>query len=64
MEYEKAITKYPESGKMPAALFKQALAFMELGDKTNAKNLLKKVIERYPNSEQAEMAKKKLEIIK
>jgi len=64
LEYEKAITKYPESGKMPAALLKQALAFMELGDKTNAKNLLKKVIERYPNSEQAEMAKKKLEIIK
>jgi len=37
---------------------------MELGDKTNAKNLLRKVIERYPHSEQAEMAKKKLEIIK
>jgi len=64
LEYEKVITKYPESGKMPAALFKQALAFMELGDKTNAKNLLRKVIERYPHSEQAEMAKKKLEIIK
>jgi len=64
LEYEKAITKYPESGKIPAALFKQALAFLELGDKTNARNLLRKVIERFPNSEQAEMAKKKLETIK
>jgi tol-pal system protein YbgF len=64
LEYEKAISKYPESSKIPAALFKQALAFLELGDKTNARNLLRKVIERFPNSEQAEMAKKKLETTK
>jgi len=64
LEYEKAIAKYPEGDKIPAALFKQALAFLELGDKTNARSLLKRVIERYPNSEQAEMAKKRLERIK
>ena len=64
LEYEKAITKYPESGKIPAALFKQALAFLELGDKSNAKNLLRRIIERFPLSDQAEMAKKKLETIK
>ena len=64
LEYEKAITKYPEGDKIPAALFKQAFAFLELGDKTNGRNLLKRVIERYPNSEQAQMAKKKLETIK
>ncbi len=64
LEYEKAITKYPEGDKVPAALFKQALAFLELGDKMNARNLLKRVIERYPQTDQAEMAKKKLETIK
>jgi tol-pal system protein YbgF len=64
LEYEKAIAKYPEGDKVPAALFKQALAFLELKDKTNARNLLKRVIERYPNTEQAEMAKKRLEMIK
>jgi tol-pal system protein YbgF len=64
LEYEKAITKYPEGDKIPAALFKQALAFLELGEKSSAKDLLKRVIERYPNSDQAEMAKKKLEAIK
>ena len=64
LEYEKAIAKYPEGDKIPAALFKQALAFLELGDKTNARSLLKRVIERYPHSEQAEMAKKKFEGIK
>ena len=64
LEYEKAIVKYPEGDKIPAALYKQALAFLELGDKTNAKNLLKRVIEKYPQSDQANMAKKKLETIK
>jgi len=64
LEYEKAIVKYPEGDKIPAALFKQALSFLELGDKTNAKNLLKRVIEKYPQSDQAQLAKKKLETIK
>jgi len=64
LEYEKAISKYPESSKIPAALFKQALSFLELGDKANARNLLRRVIERFPHSEQSEMAKKKLETIK
>ena len=64
LEYEKAIAKYPESSKIPAALFKQALSFLELGDKKNARNLLRRVIERYPHSDQAKLAKKKLENIK
>jgi tol-pal system protein YbgF len=64
LEYEKAVVKYPEGDKIPAALFKQALAFLELGDKTNARNLLKRVIEKYPLSDQAEIAKRKLETIK
>ncbi len=61
LEYEKAITKYPEGSKVPAALYKQGLAFLELGDKANARNLLKRVIEKFPRTEQAEMAKKRLE---
>ncbi len=64
LEYEKAIAKYPEGDKVPSALLKQALAFLELGDKTNGRNLLRRVVERYPQSEQAEMARKRLEAIK
>jgi len=64
LEYEKVAVKYPEGDKVSSALYKQAIAFLELGDKTNARNLLKRVMERYPQSEQAEMAKKKLETIK
>ena len=64
LEYEKAIVKYPEGDKIPAAMFKQALSFLELRDKTNAANLFRRVIEKYPRSDQAEMAKKRLEAIK
>jgi len=64
LEYEKAIAKYPEGDKIPSALLKQAIAFLELGDKTNGRNLLKRVIERYPQSEQADVAKRRLEAIK
>ena len=64
LEYEKAVTKYPEGDKIPSALFKQALAFAELGDKSNARTLLRRVIERYPQSEQADMAKKRLDTLK
>ena len=64
LEYEKAIAKYPEGDKVPAALLKQAFAFLELGDKTNGRNLLKRVMERYPQSEQADTAKKRLDTIK
>ena len=64
LEYEKTIAKYPEGDKVPAAILKEAFSFLELGDKTNGKNLLRRVIERYPQSEQAETAKKRLETIR
>ncbi|MDI7259147.1 MAG: tol-pal system protein YbgF, partial [Thermodesulfobacteriota bacterium] len=64
LEYEKAIVKYPEGDKVSSALLKQGLAFLELGDKTHARNLLKRVIDRFPQTKQAEIAKKKLEAIK
>lgn len=64
LEYEKVIVKYPEGDKVPSALLKQGLAFLELGDKTNGRSLLKRVLERYPKTEQAEIAKKRLESIK
>lgn len=64
LEYEKVMVKYPEGDKVPSALLKQGLAFLELGDKTNARSLLRRVVERYPKTEQAEIAKKRLESIK
>lgn len=64
LEYEKVIVKYPEGDKVSSALLKQGLSFLELGDKTNARNLLRRVVERFPQTEQAEIARKRLETLK
>lgn len=60
VEFDDVVKKHPDGSKAPAALFKQGMAFSSLGDKKNARMIFKKVVERYPKSEQAEMAKKKL----
>ena len=62
--YEKTIKDYPKSDKVSSALLKQGMAFLELGDKTAAKILLKKVIKNYPESNQARIAQRKLAGIK
>ncbi len=46
------------------SLYPQTLTSLELGDKTNARNSLKRVIEKYLQSDQAQLAKRKLETIK
>ena len=62
--YEKTIKDYPKSDKVSSALLKQGMAFLELGDKTAGKILLKKVVKGYPNSNQAKIARSKLARIK
>ena len=63
-EYEKTIKKYPKSDKMSSAMLKQGMAFLQLGDNTAGKILLRKVVKTYPNSNQAKIAKSKLARIK
>jgi len=62
--YDDVIKKYPKGAKVPSALLKQALCWLELGDKTFAKSLLTRVIKDYPRSEQAKIAKEKLKVVK
>ena len=62
--YERTIKNYPASNKISSALLKQAMAFLELGDKTAGEILLKKVVKGYPDSSQARIAKSKLAKIK
>lgn len=59
LSYETVIKDYPHSEKIPGALLKQALAFMEIGDKKTAKVIFEKLIEKYPASKETETAKKK-----
>jgi len=64
LEYENVIKKYPKGNKVPNALLKQALSFMELGDKASAKLLLQRVMKEYPNTSSARIARGKLTSLK
>jgi tol-pal system protein YbgF len=63
LAYQDVIKKYPKGNKVPNALLRQAGAFSEINDKTSAKLLLKKIIEKYPRSDEAQIARKKLETL-
>ncbi|MBN2373324.1 tol-pal system protein YbgF [bacterium] len=64
LEYEKVKKNYPSGDKVPSALFKQALSFQKLNKKDEANIILKSLIQHYPESEQAEMAKEQMEKFK
>ncbi len=63
LAYEEVIKKYPHSNKLPDTLLKQGLAFLELGDKIDARIILENLIKKYPNTEQAKIAKNKLQTL-
>jgi tol-pal system protein YbgF len=64
LEYEKVTKNYPKGNKVPYALLKQGLSFLKLNDKTSAKLILQQVIKEYPNTNQARIARNKLQEIK
>jgi tol-pal system protein YbgF len=63
-EYGTVIEKYPNSPKGPAALLKAGMAFQELKRKKEARAFYLRVINEYPKSEQAGIARKKLDRLK
>jgi len=64
LEYQKVIEKYPQGNKVPASRLKQGLAFSNLGDKTNARLILRELIKKHPQSNEAKIAAKKLKKLK
>lgn len=60
LEYQVVIAKYIKSSKRPAALYKQALSFENIGDKANAKARFSTLVNLYPSSPEAKLARKKL----
>jgi TolA-binding protein len=58
------IKNYPKGNKAANATLRQAMAFLEINDKTSAKLLLGKVVKTYPGSNEAKIAQKKLETLK
>jgi tol-pal system protein YbgF len=60
LAYEDLLQRYKDHGKIPAALLKQALSFLEMGDKKAARGILRELIENHPDSKQAKTAREKL----
>ena len=64
LEYQKVIEKYPKGNKVPASLLKQGLAFLNLGEKANARLILNELVAKHPKSNEAKIAKQKLKRLK
>lgn len=60
LEFDEVRRRYPKGDKVPAALLKQAFAFAELGDKVDARLILRDLIDRYPQTPEALKAEQKL----
>lgn len=60
LQFEEVVQKYGDDPKVASALFKQALAFDALKDRKSARVVMKKVVDRFPLSEEAKRAKDKL----
>ncbi|MFN7950496.1 MAG: tol-pal system protein YbgF [bacterium] len=58
--YDKLIKNYPRSDKVPAALLKQGLCFASLNYTGDARVVLLKLVDSYPSTEEARMAREKL----
>jgi len=60
LEYQKVIENYPKGNKVPASLLKQGFAFLSLGDKANARLILKELAKKYPETNEGKIAVQKL----
>jgi tol-pal system protein YbgF len=57
------VLKYRRGDRIPAALLRQAQAFLEIGDRTDARLILQKLINDHPKSEQAQEARAQLQTL-
>jgi tol-pal system protein YbgF len=60
LEYDKVVINYAKGDKVPGALLKQGFAFLALGDKASAKQLLNQLVGEYPDSDEAKTARSRL----
>jgi len=63
-EYEQVVKNYPKSEKASRALYRKAMAFLELNDTDAAKSALRQLIADYPKSEDSKQARTKLASLK
>ena len=59
-EFRKVVVAYPRGSKVPTALYKEALALVELKQTALAQTRLQYLVEHFPQSEEAPLAKERL----
>lgn len=59
-EFKKVVEIYPRGDKVAAALLKIGYCYFNLGDQATGKKYMRIVIERFPNTEEARLARSRL----
>ncbi len=62
-EYDRVLRDYPESNKVAGALLKKGYAQLELNQRDPGVQTLRALVERYPRSEEARWARRRLELL-
>jgi len=60
VEYQKVIENYPTGNKIQSAYLKQGIAFHKLGESVNALQVFKALIGKFPDSNEAKIARQKV----
>lgn len=60
-EYDKALEQYPASFKTPAVLLKKGYALLELNDRPAGTEILRTLIDKFPRSDEAQLARARLD---
>lgn len=58
--YDRVIKSYPRSEKIPVAMLKQGLCFINLQYTSDARVVLAKLVESYPSTDEAKVARERL----
>jgi len=64
IEFHKVLENYSTGTKVPSALYKLGLSLLELKSVGQAKKYLQELVDKYPDTQEAKLAKEKLEKIK
>ena len=59
-EFRKVVVAYPRGSKVPTALYKEALALVDLKQTALAQARLQYLVDHFPQSEEAPLAKERL----
>jgi TolA-binding protein len=63
-QYAALITRFPNSPRVPTAMYKRALQMQSAKKTTAAKALFQEIIKRFPRSDEAALADERLQSIK